>query len=41
MARQFNTIYAKAFKRGGHFGPWENPEAFIEGITDTFKLLKE
>ncbi|WP_172279452.1 epoxide hydrolase family protein [Chryseobacterium sp. LAM-KRS1] len=40
MASQFNTIYAKAFKKGGHFGPWENPEAFIEGITDTFRLLK-
>jgi len=41
MAAQFNTVYAKAFKKGGHFGPWENPEAFIEGITDTFKLLKD
>jgi len=40
MADMFNTVYAKAFKKGGHFGPWENPEAFIEGIRDTFKLLK-
>jgi pimeloyl-ACP methyl ester carboxylesterase len=41
LAGQFNTIYAKAFQKGGHFGPWENPEAFIEGIRDTFRLLKK
>jgi hypothetical protein len=25
----FNTVFAKAHERGGHFGPWENPDAFI------------
>ncbi|GAA4323712.1 epoxide hydrolase [Mucilaginibacter gynuensis] len=40
LANQFNIVYAKAFAKGGHFGPWENPDAFIEGIRETFKLLK-
>ncbi|RFZ90240.1 epoxide hydrolase [Mucilaginibacter conchicola] len=40
LAQQFNIVYAKAFQNGGHFGPWENPAAFIEGIRGTFKLLK-
>ena len=37
-AEWYNTIYAKAHSKGGHFGPWENPEAFIEGIRETFRL---
>src|SRR5258707_10870458 len=36
----FNTVYAKAHERGGHFGPWENPDAFIEGIRETFRLVR-
>ncbi|MCF2505277.1 epoxide hydrolase [Dyadobacter sp. CY107] len=40
LASQFNIVYAKAFQKGGHFGPWENPAAFIEGIRDTFDPLK-
>jgi len=28
----------KAHSKGGHFGPWENTEAFIEGIRETFRL---
>jgi len=38
IAEWYNTIYAKAHSKGGHFGPWENPEAFIEGIRETFRL---
>lgn len=37
LAGQFNTVYNKAFEKGGHFGPWENPAAFIEGIRDMFR----
>ena len=36
----FNTVYAKAYAKGGHFGPWENPEAFIEGIRETFQIIR-
>ena len=36
----FNTVYAKAHERGGHFGPWENPDAVIEGIRETFRLVR-
>jgi pimeloyl-ACP methyl ester carboxylesterase len=32
-AEWYNAIY-----EGGHFGPWENPEAFIEGIRETFRF---
>jgi len=39
-AEWYNTIYAKAHSKGGHFGPWENPEAFIEGIRETFRIAK-
>ena len=39
-AAWYNTIYAKAHSKGGHFGPWENPEAFIEGIRETFRIAK-
>lgn len=41
MAAQFNTVQAKAYQKGGHFGPWENPNAFIEGIRDTFRMVKK
>jgi pimeloyl-ACP methyl ester carboxylesterase len=40
LAPLFNTIYAKASEKGGHFAPWENPEAVIEGIQDTFRPLR-
>ena len=39
-AEWFNTVYAKAYERGGHFGPWENPDAFVEGIRETFRILR-
>lgn len=38
-AEWFNVVYAKAHENGGHFGPWENPDAFIEGIRETFAIL--
>ena len=39
-AEWFNVVYAKAHDSGGHFGPWENPDAFIEGIRETFRMLR-
>ena len=33
-------IYAKAHESGGHFGPWENPDAFMKGIRETFRILR-
>jgi pimeloyl-ACP methyl ester carboxylesterase len=36
----FNPIYAKAHAKGGHFVPWENPEAYIEGVRETFRQLR-
>lgn len=36
FAGDFNIVYAKAYEKGGHFGPWENPEAYVEGITELF-----
>jgi pimeloyl-ACP methyl ester carboxylesterase len=40
LAKYYNTVYAKTFEDGGHFGPWENPEAFIEGIRETFEIIR-
>lgn len=40
LASQFSIIHAKAYEKGGHFGPWENPEAFIEGIRDTLNAVR-
>lgn len=37
LASQFNTVHAKAYGDGGHFAPWENPDAIIEGIRDAFR----
>jgi hypothetical protein len=36
----FNPIYAKAHERGGHFVPWENPEAVIDDVRATFRTLR-
>ncbi|GGJ73689.1 hypothetical protein [Streptomyces brasiliensis] len=36
----YNPVYAKAHTQGGHFGPWENPEAFIDDIRATFRRLR-
>ena len=40
-ASWFNVVYAKAHGKGGHFGPWENPDAFVEGIRDTFRIIRQ
>ncbi len=39
-ANWFNTVYLKAHEKGGHFTPWENPEAVIEDIRATFRKLR-
>ncbi|XVU27782.1 epoxide hydrolase family protein [Actinoplanes sp. CA-054009] len=36
----FNPVYAKAHRKGGHFGHFENPEAFIEDARETFRRLR-
>ena len=36
----YNPTYLKAHDRGGHFTPWENPEAVIEDIRATFRPLR-
>lgn len=40
MGPMFNPVYAKAHAEGGHFAAWENPEAMIEGIRETFRGLR-
>jgi len=34
------AVYAKAHQTGGHFVPWENPEAFVEDVRETFRKLR-
>ncbi len=36
----FNTILLKAHEKGGHFVPFENPEAIIADIRETFQMLR-
>jgi hypothetical protein len=36
----FNSIYFKAHESGGHFASYENPEAVVEDIRATFRLLR-
>jgi pimeloyl-ACP methyl ester carboxylesterase len=36
----YNPVYLKAHKLGGHFTPWENPDAVIEDIRATFRKLR-
>lgn len=38
LAEMYNLVYAKAHARGGHFAAWENPDAMIEDIRQTFRL---
>jgi microsomal epoxide hydrolase len=38
--RWYNPVYLKAHEHGGHFTPWENPEAVIEDIRATFRSLR-
>jgi hypothetical protein len=37
----FNPVHVDAHMKGGHFGPWENPDAFIDGIRATFRPLRK
>jgi pimeloyl-ACP methyl ester carboxylesterase len=36
----YNPVYLKAHEHGGHFTPWENPDAVIEDIRATFRPLR-
>ena len=36
----FNPVYLNAHARGGHFVPWENPEAVIDDVRATFRKLR-
>jgi pimeloyl-ACP methyl ester carboxylesterase len=36
----FNPILVRAHEKGGHFGPWENPDATIDDIRATFRKLR-
>jgi pimeloyl-ACP methyl ester carboxylesterase len=36
----YNPVYLNAHEHGGHFTAWENPEATIEDIRGTFRLLR-
>lgn len=36
----YNPIYLKAHDHGGHFTPWENPDAVVEDIRATFRKLR-
>jgi hypothetical protein len=36
----FNPVYVKAHRKGGHFVPWENPDAVIDDIRATFRGLR-
>jgi pimeloyl-ACP methyl ester carboxylesterase len=36
----YNPVYAKAHEKGGHFVPWENPDAFIDDVRATFRKLR-
>ena len=40
MGPMFNTIYAKAHEKGGHFAAWVNPDAMIEGVRETFRRFR-
>jgi pimeloyl-ACP methyl ester carboxylesterase len=36
----YNPVYVNAHEHGGHFTPWENPQAVIEDIRATFRPLR-
>lgn len=40
-ASWYNLINVKAHDHGGHFAPWENPDAWITDMRDTFRAAKE
>jgi pimeloyl-ACP methyl ester carboxylesterase len=38
-AAWYNAVHLKAYEKGGHFAPFENPEAIIVDIRETFRRL--
>jgi hypothetical protein len=40
MGAWYNPVHINVHQTGGHFGPWENPQAFITDIRDTFRPLR-
>ena len=36
----FNSIFLKAHEKGGHFAPFESPNAIIADIRETFRTLR-
>jgi hypothetical protein len=40
MRPWYNPVNIKVHAQGGHFGPWENPQAYITDIRDTFRGLR-
>jgi hypothetical protein len=36
-AAMWNTTNVRAHEHGGHFTPWENPDALIDDIRTTFR----
>jgi len=39
-AAWFNSPFLKAHEKSGHFAPFENPEAIIADIRETFRTLR-
>ena len=40
-ASWYNLVNVCAHERGGHFAPWENPEAWVEDMRETFRIARE
>ncbi len=36
----YHPVYLKAHEAGGHFGPWENPQAVVEDVRATMRELR-
>jgi pimeloyl-ACP methyl ester carboxylesterase len=39
-AEWFNTVHLSVTDAGGHFGPFENPKPFIDGLRENFRTLR-
>jgi hypothetical protein len=39
-AAWFNSVFLKAHEKGGHFAPFENPDAVVSDIRETFRALR-
>ncbi|MFD4422923.1 epoxide hydrolase family protein [Agromyces sp. NPDC058484] len=40
-ARWYNLVNVKAHEHGGHFAPWENPDAWVGDMRETFRIAME